>query len=50
MDFEEGGDHSKKPFFGCESLIGNNWGEGGGDATTDEVVPSYRDLLGTVGG
>ena len=54
IDFEEGGDHSGKIFFGCElppqfvdaEICSDNWGEGDRDATTDEVVPSYCVLVG----
>ena len=57
MDFEEGGDHSGKPFFGCESspkfvdaeTCRDNWGKGDRDATTEEVVPSYCVLVDAVG-
>ena len=57
MDVEEEGDHSGKPFFGCESppqffdaeVCCDNWGEGDRDATTDEVVPSYCVLVGAGG-
>ena len=52
-EFEEGGDNSGKPFFGCESpaqfigtiVIGNNWGEGKREVTTDEVFPSDGGLV-----
>ena len=56
MEFEDGGDHSGKHFFGCESppkfvdaeICSENWGEGDRDATTDEVVPSYCVLVDAV--
>ena len=53
MDIEEGSDHSRKYFFGCESppqfigtiIIGNNWGEGKREAATDKVFPADGVLI-----
>ena len=54
MDFEERGDHSGKPFLGCESplqfvdaiIVFNNWDEGKRETAADKVLPADRVLVG----